>query len=241
MKFEKKSQPPKITEQMNSKQVIESLRTPEQLATKEYIFRNIIENKALDSLLLHMHESGFNEQQISEFETILSENPDIVSQIIALPYELKKRTVPYFQEQISTGKADLRFFYDTLVKRVQMLNPKIAYHCSAHDIRPKIIKDTYGPVDAWNIDGTEKDHRDDDLLMAYYSFDYLNLYRTKNPKYLYLIESNPKHRTDGVEWGRAPGLSVIDRLDLREVDAEVERQYQEYLQKEKEAKPNEAA
>lgn len=237
MKFEST---PKISEYKNSNNVVESLRTPEQLATKEYIFRDIIENKALDSFKEHMDNAGFEENQIAEFELMLASNPDMMPKILAFPYELKKRSFSHFQKQINEGKADLQFMFDTMVKRAKMINPKIAYHCSQQDIRSKMIKDTYGPVEVWNIDGTEKDHRDDDLPMAYYSFNYLHLYREKNPKYLYLIESNPKHRTDGADWGRAPGLSIIDRLDLKEVDKQVEERYQEYLQQEKEAKPEAA-
>ena len=82
------------------------------------------------------------------------------------------------------------------------------------------------------IDGTEKDHRDNDLPKAYYSFDYRHLYRAKNPKYLYLIASLSSDKTDGVEWGRASSLSIIDYVKIEDVDREVEEQYQEYIKKE---------
>jgi len=234
---------PKITEQITSKGVIESLRTPEQISTKEYIFRNIVENKILDSFLSDMESAGFSPEQVEQFESMLTEDINIMPKIIAFPRELKKRSFSYFSKEILNGRADMRFMYDNLKKRAKLTNPKIAYHCGNNDIRPKTLKDiNREDFESWSISGTEKDHRDDDKPMAYYSFDYMNLYRKKNPKYLYLIESNPKHRTDGVEWGRAPTLDVIEKLDLREVDAEVDRQYSEYLKNEekKEARPEAA-
>ena len=72
--------------------------------------------------------------------------------------------------------------------------------------------------------------------MAYYSFDYENLYRVKNPNYIYVvsIQENERsgHRKDGNnEWGRAPSLTVIEKINLKEVDEIVQEILNEEIKK----------
>lgn len=223
---------PKITETYKDNKM-ESLKNLDDVTVKEYLFRNIVENKSLDIFLSDMEKFGFSNEQINEFSSILADGEHMLNRVLAYPYELRQRMLPFFKQTIDKGQYDLKFMYDKLVERSVSHGAKIAYHCGSQLVQPRIGKDNSGnKVEEWCIDGTERDHRDDDLPMAYYSFDYKHLYRTKNPKYLYLIESLPKHRTDGSEWGRAPALSVIDYIKIEDVDREVEEQYQDYIKKE---------
>ena len=87
-------------------------------------------------------------------------------------------------------------------------------------------------VKSWVVYGKEKDHRDNDLPMAYYSFDYMNLYKSKDPKYIYVVsvqksQSSGNRRDGNNQWGRAPSLSVVEKFDLRELEMEVEAIAQE--------------
>jgi len=223
---------PKITETYKNESM-ESLRNIDDITTKEYLFRNIIENKSLDIFLVDMKKHGFSDEQIDEFSSILADGDHMLNRVLAYPYELRQRMLPFFKQTIDKGQHDLKFMYDKLVERSVTTGSKIAYHCGSQLIQPKIGKDNTGKkVGEWSIDGTEKDHRDNDLPKAYYSFDYRHLYRAKNPKYLYLIASLSSDKTDGVEWGRASSLSIIDYVKIEDVDREVEEQYQEYIKKE---------
>ena len=87
-------------------------------------------------------------------------------------------------------------------------------------------------VKSWVVYGKEKDHRDNDLPMAYYSFDYMNLYKSKDPKYIYVVsvqksQSSGNRRDGNNQGGRAPSLSVVEKFDLRELEMEVEAIAQE--------------
>ena len=75
----------------------------------------------------------------------------------------------------------------------------------------------------WDIKGTEKDHRDDDRNMAYYSTKYRHLFKKKGPKFVYIVRTEPQtHKTDG-NWSRAGKLSVVTRVPFEEVFEYVEK------------------
>lgn len=238
MNFNPEKHIPKINESFDINKQIEAKE--EMQNVKELFFRDKVETSILESYEQIMRQAGFSEEQIQEFEEQL-QNPEIHPvKVLAWPWELRKRMIPTFLKSINEGKETIA----SMVKKVHDFGQKFgrsyAFHCSAHDIPKHIGKP--GKDDEWYVAGTEKDHRDDDLPMAYYSFDYLHLYREKNPKYLYLVSINNQgsHRTDGASWGRASTLPIIDKLELREVDKEVEHRYQEY-KKEKAMASNDAA
>jgi len=69
--------------------------------------------------------------------------------------------------------------------------------------------------------------------MAYYSFDYKNIFRERNPKFLYFVsiqkDEKSGHKKDNTNnWGRAPSLSIIGNVDIQEVDNFVRNSLDEY-------------
>lgn len=228
---EKLERIPHITETINEDGRIETLKTQEDLSSKEYIFRKIIENKVLDAFIDDMKQYDFSPEQIELFKHELINKGEDMKSVLTYPYELRKRMLPYFKQMIDNGERDMQFMVDKLLDRSRINNSKMAYHASQSNIRPNQVRVQGELKSNWSINGTEKDHRDDDLPMAYYSFDYEHLYRTKQPKFLYIIESTDLHRTDGKEWGRAPSLSIIDKIDISELDMEVEVKFKELNKK----------
>jgi hypothetical protein len=113
---------------------------------------------------------------------------------------------------------------EKIIKASKTQARHIAYHCSDHDITPKEENDGQGKrVKTWAIKGTEPDHRDNDVPMAYYSFDYHHLYKTKSPEFIYVvsIQTNEKsgHKKDNNRvWGRAPSLTVIEKINIEELE-----------------------
>lgn len=132
----------------------------------------------------------------------------------SLPHELRDKKFTEFEKKIAEGE-DVQ----ELVKDFIAISSKhqfgVGYHTSPVDIRP----DEQG---TWIIKGTEPDHRDDDFMMAYYSSQYRHLFKMKNPKFIYIIRTEPQtHKTDG-NWSRASSLSVVGRVPFEDVYSFVE-------------------
>lgn len=204
---------------------------------KEFIFHEIITSKIIDSYENKMIEIGFSSDQIDEFrEEIINLSLDDREAMYAFPWELKQRAMPSFLKKIKEQKDSIHSMVNKIINSSKIQHRKIAYHSSNENIEPKYERSNGRSVESWVIYGREKDHRDNDLPMAYYSFDYENLYRIKNPRYIYIISIQEGeqfgHRKDGNnEWGRAPSLSVIEKIDLKEVDEMVKELTKEEIKK----------
>ena len=214
------------------------------LSSKEYprlrseFFHDAIAAKIVDTYERDMETLGFSGDEISEFrEHILSMSPEGRERLYAFPWELKQRALPAFLKKIREGRESIATMAEKIADASTKQHRRIAYHASLANINPKKERGPQGgTIDSWVIHGTEKDHRDGDLPMAYYSFDYEHLYRAKNPKYIYIVSIQEDerfgHRKDGNnEWGRAPSLTVIDKIDLVKLDTELDAATKEELKK----------
>lgn len=196
----------------------------DDIRLKEYLFREIVEKHARKDFEQAMKGFGYSEEEIGVFEDELDKLGDGAEKVLSWPWELRNKFLPNFKKDINEGKKTVQDMVKKVFEVGSQNNSRIAYHCSLYDIAKDNKKGE------WVVWGSEIDHRDNDQKMAYYSFDYYNLYREKNPRYLYLISSHRKttaHKTDGVS-GRAKSLDIIAKLDLREVDAEVANNFKEY-------------
>jgi len=227
-----------MMEKFDSKEINGNFSENEKVLLKEDLFHEVINSKIVDTYEKELNNFGYNEEQISSFrEKILSLNTNDREYLYSFPWELKQRMLPFSLEKINQNKDSIEDMIDRVVKASKDQHRRVAYHASNENIAPKKYKSTSGKMtEGWVIDGTERDHRDDDVTMAYYSFDYNNLYRTKNPKFIYIvsIQENEKagHRRDGNnEWGRAPSLTVIEKIDLKEVDDTVEFIFKDRIKK----------
>ena len=133
---------------------------------------------------------------------------------LSLPHELRERKFAEFEQRIAAGEEATE-----VMKQFIAVSNKyefgVGYHTSPIDIRP----DETGK---WLIKGTEADHRDDDLMMAYYSSQYRHLFKKRHPKFIYIVRTEPQtHKTDG-NWSRASSLSVVGRVPFEDVYSYVE-------------------
>jgi hypothetical protein len=213
-------------------------KTPDFLKIKERIFHDIIANRMVDTYEQEMESTGYTSEEISTFrEKLISLSLEDSEAVYAFPWELKQRALPAFLKKIREGKETIESMTEKIISASHAKHRKIAFHASNENIQPREETVNGKISESWVIYGKENDHRDNDLPMAYYSFDYTNLYRSKNPKYIYAvsIQEDPSagHRKDGNnEWGRAPSLSVIDKLDLAQIELDVtERAMQEVKEK----------
>lgn len=200
---------------------------------KEVLFKGILVNTLYDVIKESLENTALTEDEVTAFLNSVKQFPEEeILSTLALPHELQPKIFTRFAEQLHAGKITVKGFVEQLHQRALNNGYRLGFHISKRDIEPTESAD--GETEKWEINGTEQDHRDEDLLRAYYSFDYQHLYRKKPGNFLYLIraETGPasahKKDNDGA-WGRASSLPIVARMNLREVD----RQIKEDLGKQK--------
>lgn len=198
----------------------------EKNSIDEQNFRSVIESHLEDNAFRLLEKNGFSADELEYFRKIFVDLPRKEREyIISYPYELKIRNLQGSKNLPPEKRIDL------FVKGAIMTGEKdgriIGFHASPSMILPndkERVGETLKRTTGWTILGTEPDHRDNDILKAYYSLDYLNVYRDKNPKYIYpvaVLTKTGTHKKDANKWGRASKLDVIDRFDIKEIDKEV--------------------
>jgi hypothetical protein len=216
------------------------ISTPENIERKkvrETLFAEIVEGKLYDSYIENMKAAGFSQEDTNNFREELSQlSEQDRMYVLSLPWELKQNSLPFYKQQIEKGRFTISDMINNIIKITKDKNNfQICYHSSNTQIEPEKKFNPYvgRDVNGWVIKGTEKDHRDEDQYKAYYSKDYQHLYRTKNPKYLYLVAVNQSSTKNDGAWGRASSLSVIDKINIPETEKELEEGLQEFDNKKK--------
>jgi hypothetical protein len=197
----------------------EYLRSLDDYQLKEHLFKRIINAKLYDSFLEMLKERyHVSDVDIEEVSRYLLSSPVPLDRLLATSYELKQVRL---NNLLKKGELNAKGIINSIKRTLDFRDDRVGYHTSKYNISKKKIKDTSrGDVWEWNISGTEIDHRDNDLPMAYYSTTYNDIYREKKPKFIYLVSSTKDHRSDGA-WKRALSLDIIDVLDYKEVMDEV--------------------
>lgn len=168
-------------------------------------------------------ENYVSDDEIEKMRLELSQYDDAaVYAALSLPNELRERKFLEFEEKIENQHLDAA----KLMKEHVAVSSKhgfgIGYHTSPREIRPT-------ESGKWSIKGTEKDHRDGDRAMAYYSTKYRHLFKKKGPKYIYIVRTEPEtHKTDG-NWSRATELSIIMYVPFEDVFEYVEKTSREII------------
>lgn len=154
------------------------------------------------------------------------EDDESVYAALSLPHELRERKFEDFSESLKEGDTTPEDLMCSLIKMSKKYGFNIGYHTSPWDISP----DEEGH---WSIKGTEPDHRDGDRPMAYYSKKYRHLFKKKEPKFIYIVRTDPAtHKTDG-NWSRATELSIVTRVPFSEVFNYVEKTGREKILRKK--------
>ncbi len=201
---------------------ITSLEEAKKLELKEQLFDEHVKAALFEQFEESMSEF-FSDRDTEEFFSALSKFTDLeIREALTLPYELQLR---FFERQHNikekTGK-NISEIVDSLISLTKGKGYEIGYHVTPHEV-PMI--DTNNGTE-WNIYGSEKDHRDNDLARAYYSLNYSAIYRKKGGSHLYLIraetgeDSSHKRDYDG-SWGRASQLSIIAEINIVETDKKI--------------------
>ena len=191
-------------------------------------FLNVVRRRILDAFSDSLDEAGFSPEEESEFRRELASLPlPAIKGVLSMPLELRQTILPRIHERISRHETTIQQTVRQLAEQSRERGFTLGYHMSSADIMPSASAS--GMPQTWVIQGRERDHRDHDLPMAYYSTDLANLYGKKKAQYIYIVraETGPDttHRQDnGGSWGRAAGLDVVDRLDYESVMQEAREQ-----------------
>jgi hypothetical protein len=181
---------------------------------KDFLFDSYMKQQLLEDFFESLG-GYFDDEEIDLVRGVMAECSDEeIYATLSLPHELRERKFEEFESNIAKGES----IQDVIKRFIEVSNKYkfgVGYHCSPVDIRPD-------DVGSWQINGTEADHRDDDITMAYYSSQYRHLFKKRHPKFIYIVRTDPTtHKTDG-NWSRAASLSVVARVPFEEVYKYVE-------------------
>lgn len=187
---------------------------------KNRLFNAYLRNSVAKQFMEHARDCDFNESEVEEIELALGTlSIDDALAALSLPFELREKWFETTLDKIESGESDIATAVNELVALGKKNGFSIGFHTSPVDIQPE-------ENGRWVIKGSEKDHRDNDLTMAYYSKQYKHIFKQRNPQFIYVIRALEGERTDG-SWYRAPSLSVIARLPFEEVNNFVEDEARE--------------
>lgn len=188
----------------------------EQESTRNELFEKYMEQHIVEQFFETARDVGFSSEQIVDMQNTLSQFSDKeILGALSLPNELCEPWMERVLTDIDEKRTTPRGAILSLIGLGKKYGFGVGFHTSPYDIRP----DEKGK---WVIKGSEKDHRDDDLMMAYYSSQYRHLFKSKHPQFIYVVRTTTEDRTDG-NWYRAPSLSVVMRLPFAQVHQYVEQ------------------
>lgn len=186
---------------------------------REFYFRSLVQSHLIETMKDSLHGADFSDEEIGRvieaFAGLSDEEQRIV---LALPYEIRQKLLQKYQKEIEGGTNSPEGMIADIVEKNKKYGYTLGFHLSDREIK-KV-------GEAWNVVGSELDDRDD-RLMAYYSEDYLHRYKKKAGNFLYIVRAEihpdgPHRRDLNNKWGRAPMLSIIDCLDMNQVEKEID-------------------
>lgn len=200
----------------------EAYENKEREEFREKNFPRVIAQHLIEHVTDDFAEAGFEEEEIKEVEHAMYElGEEQLRAVLSVPAQLRVRLYSRYLERMRAGELTPEGIVADLRAKNEQNRYTLGYHLSPREIKP----DAEGN---WVIKGTEPDHRNEDIPMAYYSLDYRNRYREKPSKYLYVVraelqDQSGHYRDNNGVWGRAPSLSVVDSFNLPEIEAEMDR------------------
>lgn len=204
---------------------------PLSIEEKSELFLKIILEKVFSTVNKDLLNSGFNQEDvdylINKLDTEYSSRE--AQRFLALPYSARKFAYKKFASEMikkdDRGERNkvIDKMLDYYINNNLLKNTYFAFHNTNSDIH-KVIE---GPQkrEEWYVKGDEKDHRNSDLPMAYYSMNFKDLFFRGPMKYLYLVRANldKDYKDNDGSWGRAYSLPIIDRFDLQEIMSEINK------------------
>lgn len=185
---------------------------------RDSLFEQLVAAQILDSFMGDLSISGLSEELVDEFEeefATLTESQKVA--VLSVPAELRVTFFSRYTKAVDKGEfTNGKEVLNDMLAKAEKHGYTLGYHLSLYDIRSQ--KDG-----SWYVRGTEKDHRHNDIPMAYYSMSYSKRYRDKPSQYLYVVRAetgkNTSHYKDNDgTWGHAANLSIVEKINMPELE-----------------------
>jgi hypothetical protein len=204
--------------------------TFETNSPKEILFKNFVEEQILNDYKKDLLSLGISEDVVDSIDDLFLGDffSDRDKEIFCtLPYEIRLRQFnSYFEEKNKTvdefNEKDWVDFISYIIELNKDLDPHIGFHATPSVVSKEKLQNQTNR-EKWSIKGTEQDHRNDDMPMAYYSLSLEKLFRQKNINKLYIVRANlapgNNHYPDNDgHWGRSGNLSIISEINFTDED-----------------------
>lgn len=195
---------------------------------RERFFQQMVASTLIESVTDELYEAGFSSVNASEFIKALSELSEFDKRAtFAYPAVLRPKLFEKYAEKIEQGAITAEEALAELRDKAKEAGFTIGFHLSQSDVQPE--------KGDWKIRGTEKDHRHDDLPMAYYSLDYTNRYLKKPARFLYIVRVETKdesghYRDNDGTWGHAPSLAIVEQIDMLSLERALDERMRDLQQ-----------
>jgi hypothetical protein len=197
----------------------------EKIVDPEGAFEALVFNTLIEDYKNDLKEAGFSDEDVFDFLMIVtSYKHEDRSKILSIPFELRKRQFIGFFNRFANKEIDMKDVVKEIYETSEEFSFGLGFHTTPYEIKKGFDK---RGNQTWNVEGSENDHRDDDLRMAYYSRDFENIYTQKTFEHIYIIRAKEEHKND-TKWYRAPTLPIISGIDMN--SAELQKWFLEYQQ-----------
>ncbi len=196
---------------------------------REILFKHMVEGQIMKDYESDLDAIGVSKESLVNLqEALIDPSLDERKREIfyCIPYELRamqfKADLPEpSSDGVISTESWVRFVHN-IIDLNKGSDPHLGFHVSPREIGKRKIQSARpmpGRREAWDIDGTEFDDRDE-RKMAYYSMSLERLFTKKGLRHVYVVRANlapgNDHKPDNNgHWGRAATLSVITKLDLQ--------------------------
>ena len=217
-------------EKLNEEEFKEEKYSNEKITEPEKVFEALVFQKITEDYKNDLLEVGFDDEQVFEFLMAITEyKHEDRGKIMSAPYELRKKTLKYYFGEVMFKKMTIKEMVKDMYETADENNFCLGYHTSPFEIKKEIkTKVKNEKVEAWDVKGSENDHRDDDVRMAYYSRDFENVYNHRQFEHIYIIRGRETDKND-TKWYRAQTLSIISSIDMN--SGELQQWFLEYQNK----------
>lgn len=197
----------------------------ERSLLREHFFTEEVTSHILTTFLDELEDAGIEgeeKQDLIRAFAALSEEDKRAA--LAIPAQLRPTLFEKYAAKFEDGSITPAGMLEDIVQKAHTHGFTLGYHQSPADIKP--LKDG-----TWMVRGTEKDHRNNDMTMAYYSMDYTHRYQKKPMRYLYVIraetgKTSSHHQDNDGAWGRASTLAIVDQIDMFELEKHIDEKMQ---------------
>lgn len=194
-------------------EVVESIEGTEA-QFKDKLFNEYAKQTVLTVFFERLSEF-IDPDDMDRMQAVLADcTEDEILSVISLPEQLTNQNFTKFEEKIAGGVSPEEVIRE-YIEKVSKYKFSIGFHTSPYNIRPN------SETGEWVIKGKQKDHRDDDRVMAYYSKQYRHIYKKDGSKYVYIVRASGDDKTDD-NWYRNAMLNIITRMKLHDVMQYVE-------------------